>query len=56
MRTIPENNFEIDFTHLEKITSKTKGVIINSPSNPTGGVWSDEAVIKLLKMLGKIIG
>ena len=27
-----------------KITSRTKGIIINSPSNPTGGVWSDEAI------------
>ena len=52
--TVPENNFEIDFTHLEKITSKKiKGIIINSPSNPTGGVWSDEAIIKLLKIARK---
>ena len=52
--TVPENNFEIDFTHLEKITSKKiKGIIINSPSNPTGGVWSDDAIIKLLKIARK---
>ena len=49
--TVPENNFEIDFKHLEKITStRIKGIIINSPSNPTGGVWSDSAIIKLLKI------
>ena len=52
--TIPENNFEIDFKHLEKITSRRiKGIIVNSPSNPTGGVWSKEAIIKLLKIARK---
>ncbi len=52
--TVPENNFEIDFTHLEKITSKRiKGIIINSPSNPTGGVWGSKAIIKLLKIAKK---
>ena len=40
-----EPEFE-DLTH--KLTSNTKGIIINSPSNPTGGVWSDEAVKKVL--------
>ena len=49
--TLSENNFEIDFAHLEKIKSRRiKGIIINSPSNPTGGVWSNEAIIKLLKI------
>ena len=33
-----------------KITSRTKGIIINSPSNPTGGVWSDEAVLRVLEI------
>ena len=32
----------------KKINKNTKGIIINSPSNPTGGVWSDEAILKLL--------
>ena len=51
VNTIPKNNFEIDFAHLEKISSKNiKGIIINSPSNPTGGVWSNEAIVKLLKI------
>ena len=51
VNTIPENNFEIDFTHLETVISKkTKGIIINSPSNPTGGVWSSEAIVRLLKI------
>ena len=51
VNTIPENNFEIDFTHLETVISKkTKGIIINSPSNPTGGVWSSEGIVRLLKI------
>ena len=49
--TLSENNFEIDFAHLEKIKSRRiRGIIINSPSNPTGGVWGNEAITKLLKI------
>lgn len=41
----PLNQYQPVFDDLEsKITRNTKGVIINSPSNPTGGVWSDEAI------------
>ena len=52
--TIPDKNFEPDFDDLKsKIDSSIKGVIINSPSNPTGGVWRDEAIIELLKLAKK---
>jgi len=48
--TVPENNFEPDFNDLKiKNNSSVKGVIINSPSNPTGGVWSKDALLFLLK-------
>lgn len=51
VNTDPEQAFEPDFDDLgEKITPRTRGVIINTPSNPTGGVWSYEAVRKLLKL------
>ena len=51
VETLSENNFEIDFAHLEKIKSRRiRGIIINSPSNPTGGVWGNEAITKLLKI------
>ncbi len=54
VNTIPENNFEPDFSDLEsKLNSNIKGVIINSPSNPTGGVWSDVAIVELLKVAKK---
>ena len=51
VETISKKNFEPDFSDLKtKITTKIKGVIVNSPSNPTGGVWSSESIIKLLKI------
>lgn len=52
VKTNSKNQNEPDFSDLEKkINNKTKGVIINSPSNPTGGVWSDNAIIRLLDFL-----
>ena len=47
--TDSKNNFEPDFEDLKsKITDKVKGIIINSPSNPTGSVWSNEIILNLL--------
>ncbi|MDC1050583.1 pyridoxal phosphate-dependent aminotransferase [Candidatus Marinimicrobia bacterium] len=52
VKTDSKNQNEPDFSDLEKkINNKTKGIIINSPSNPTGGVWSDNAIIQLLDFL-----
>jgi len=49
VNTISNEQFEPDFDDLiSKIDDSVKGVIINSPSNPTGGVWSNDAIIKLL--------
>ena len=49
--TIAEKQYEPDFTILEQsINQNTKGIIINSPSNPTGGVWSDEAIKRTLSI------
>ena len=51
VETLPKQQFEPDFDDLhKKIDSSIKGVIINSPSNPTGGVWSDEAIVKILEI------
>ena len=51
VKTDPSRQFEPVFDDLQsKITSRTKGIIINSPSNPTGGVWGDEAVLKVLEL------
>lgn len=44
--------FQINFTELEKrINKNTKGVIINSPNNPSGSVYSEETIKKLAKLL-----
>lgn len=49
--TLPEKQFEPDFHALEKaIAPDVRGVIVNSPSNPTGGVWSRDAMERLLAM------
>jgi len=43
LHTLEENNFKIKIEQLEsKITSKTKAIILNSPSNPTGTVYTEE--------------
>ncbi len=45
---LEQNNFKITPDQLmEKITEKTKAVIINSPSNPTGMVYSKEELQSL---------
>ena len=51
INTLANNSYEPDFDALNKKSKKNiKGVIINSPSNPTGGVWSENAIVKLLKI------
>ena len=51
VNTNPDSQFEPIFDDLKsKINSRTKGIIINSPSNPTGGVWSDEAIKRTLEI------
>ena len=51
VKTNSLQQYEPNFNDLKmKINSNTKGLIINSPSNPTGGVWSDEAVLKVLDL------
>ena len=37
----------------QKITAKTKCVIVNSPNNPTGVVYSEETIIKMAQILTK---
>ena len=54
VNTLEEQNYEPDFDDLKiKISEKTKGAIINSPSNPTGGVWSEEAITNILNIAKK---
>lgn len=45
-------DFQIDFSELErKINKNTKGVIINSPNNPSGAVYSENTIKRLAKLL-----
>jgi aspartate aminotransferase len=47
-------DFTLDFDALEKaFTDKTRAVIINSPNNPTGVVYSRESLLKLAEVLQK---
>ena len=47
-------DFQPNLAEFEKrITRKTKAVIINSPNNPTGVVYSEETIIKLAEILDR---
>ncbi len=47
-----ERTFQIDISDLEKcITNKTKAVILNSPNNPSGVVYTEETVRAVCKLL-----
>ncbi|NLN54700.1 MAG: pyridoxal phosphate-dependent aminotransferase [Clostridiales bacterium] len=49
-----EVNFQINFNCLEKtINENTKGVIVNSPNNPSGTVYSEETIKKLTELLNE---
>lgn len=48
---LEENHFKITPEQLKKaITNKTKAVIINSPSNPTGVLYSEEELLEIGKV------
>lgn len=45
-------DFQIDFIALEeRLTPRTKGVIVNSPNNPSGAVYSEDTIEKLAALL-----
>ncbi|MEE0256211.1 pyridoxal phosphate-dependent aminotransferase [Evtepia sp.] len=54
--TVPADieDFQIDFAAFDQaLTPNTKGVIINSPNNPTGVVYSEATIQKLAQVLTK---
>ena len=54
VKTTFENNFKLTAKELEQaITSKTKWVVLNSPSNPTGEVYTKEELIEIGKVIEK---
>lgn len=45
-------NFQIDFAEFQKeINENTKAVIVNTPNNPSGVVYTEETIVKLTDML-----
>ena len=52
-----DENLQPDANAIEKaISEKTAAIIINSPNNPTGAVYSEESIIALTEMLKKCEG
>ncbi len=47
-----ENNFSLKYENVENnITDKTKAIILNSPNNPSGAVYSSRELMKLAELL-----
>lgn len=50
--TKEENNFELEIADLKKyVNKKTKAIVLNSPSNPTGSVYSVEKLKAIAEFL-----
>ncbi|MEK7190191.1 MAG: pyridoxal phosphate-dependent aminotransferase [Patescibacteria group bacterium] len=46
-----ENNFNLNIKEVKKaITSKTKLIVLNSPQNPTGGVFTEKIIREVAKL------
>ncbi len=45
-------NYSVDWDLVrKKITSKTKAIIINTPHNPTGAIWSEQDWLQLIELI-----
>lgn len=56
LKVVPANteNFQIDFEKLEEmLTSKVAALLINTPNNPSGAVYSEETLKKLSGLLDR---
>jgi len=54
VKTSPDNQFKMTPAQLQRaITKKTKVVILGSPSNPTGAVYTPEEIVDLAKVVEK---
>lgn len=52
--TKEENNFKYDLNELEKIiTNNTKAIVINTPNNPTGTVYTENELMELAEFCKK---
>ena len=49
-----KKNYQLDIEKIEKaITKKTKAVLLNSPNNPTGAVYTEESIRGLTELLNE---
>jgi aspartate aminotransferase len=47
-----KKDFQLDIDKIEKaITKKTKAILLNSPNNPTGAVYTEESIKGLIRLL-----
>ena len=47
-----KKDFQLDIEKIEKaITKKTKAILLNSPNNPTGAVYTEESIRGLIELL-----
>ena len=56
LTVVPANleTFEVNFDEFEKlITPRTRGVLINTPNNPSGVVYSEETIKKIAEVMEK---
>ena len=56
INTNSQKNFEPDRFEIESTLSnnkKVKGIIVNSPSNPTGAIWSEKLIVLILNLAKK---
>ncbi len=48
------NGFQIDIDALEKaITPRTRAILLNSPNNPTGAVYSRKLLMRIVELCPK---
>lgn len=46
-----ENNFQVNYEELKQaVTPKTKGIVVNYPTNPTGGVFTLESLENIARV------
>ncbi len=52
IETEEKNNFQFDIDSVkQKLTSKTKAILLNSPNNPTGIIYSEDLLKKLSELI-----
>lgn len=50
--TLNENDFSIPWDNVKKVvSSRTKAIIINTPHNPSGSIWTAEDMLQLQKIV-----